>query len=104
MEQPDDSEDSQLFETPTSSRKLVNATPGSQDAPSTKRRKQCEPYTFTDEQEPDLSKWYQLHPLIYDKTEKDYKNSVKKNCLLEDKGMTMNPRCSCKYIISYDYY
>ena len=96
MGQTEDSDDSHLVDTPTSTQKSLDTTPGSQETSSNKRRKRCEPYTFTDEQESDLSEWYQFHPLFYDKTEKHYKNSFKKNCLLEEKGMTMSPRCSCK--------
>ena len=54
---------------------------------------------FTDEQESDLSEWYQLHPLFYEKGDKDYKNAEKKKCLLEAKGLTMHPICSCKYYL-----
>ena len=98
MDQGDFSDDSQLLDTPTSTRKSGDATPASQEPATTKRRRRCEPYTFTDEQESELSEWYQMNPLFYDKCEKHYKNSAKKNALLEDKGMQMNPTCTCKYI------
>ena len=95
------SDDSQILDTPKSTRKSADATPASQETSTNKRRRRCEPYTFTDEQESELSEWYQMHPLFYDKCEKHYNNSAKKNGLLEDKGMEMNPTCICKYISLY---
>ena len=91
-----ESEESAIAATPTSSRKSLPPTSGSVEAPVQKRRKRCENY-FTDEQEADLSEWYQHHPMFYEKGDKDYKNADKKNSLLEEKGSTMHPPCTCKY-------
>ena len=97
MDRHELSDDSQIMDTPKSTRKSTDATPASQETSINKRRRRCEPYTFTDDQESELSEWYQMHPLFYDKCEKHYKNSAKKNGLLEDRGMEMDPRCTCKY-------
>ena len=92
-----ESEESAIAATPTRSRKSLPPTSGSVEAPVQKRRKRYENYLFTDDQEADLSEWYQHHPMFYEKGDKDYKNADKKNSLLEEKGSTMHPPCTCKY-------
>ena len=97
IQRQSDSEESAIAATPTSSRKsLPPPTSGSVEPPVPKRRKRSENYMFTDEQEADLSEWYQHHPMFYEKGDKDYKNA-EKNSLLEEKGSTMHPPCTCKY-------
>ena len=93
----DQSEDSTIADTPKTSRGTYESLPSSREQPTSKRRRRCETYVFSDEQESELSEWYQLHPIFYDKTEQHYKNAAKKNCLLEEKGMCMDPPCTCKY-------
>ena len=98
-ERGSESEESAMLATPKSSRKSMppnSGSVGSVDQSLAKRRKRCETYLFTDEQEADLSEWYQHHPMFYEKGDKDYKNGEKKKCLLEEKGMTMHPKCTCK--------
>ena len=97
MQRQTDSEESAIAATPTSSRKSLPPTSGSVEASVQKRRKRCENYLFTDEQEANLSEWYQHHPMFYEKGDRDYKNAEKKNSLLEEKGSTMHPPASCKY-------
>ena len=98
-ERESDSEESAILATPTSSRKSMppsSGSVGSVEHTLPKRRKRCDTYLFTDEQEADLSEWYQHHPMFYEKGDKDYKNAEKKKCLLEEKGMTMHPKYTCK--------
>ena len=98
-ERESESEESAILATPTSSRKSMppnSGSVGSVDHSFPKRRKRCDTYLFTDDQEADLSEWYQHQPMFYEKGDKDYKNAEKKKCLLEEKGMTMHPKCTCK--------
>ena len=94
--QQDDSDEISIVDTPTTPVTPYDPHSSSREVGGTKRRKRCETYVFTDEQEADLSEWYQLHPLFYDKTHPNYKNAEKKNNLLEERGMTMDPQCTCK--------
>ena len=89
IEEIDPSEDSTIADTPKTSRGKYDSLPSSREQPTSKRRRHCE-------QESELSEWYQLHPIFYDKTEQHYKNAGKKNCLLEEKGKCMDPPCTCK--------
>ena len=53
---------------------------------------------FTDEQKGELWERYQLHPILYDKTKKEYKNDKMTKCILEQKGITLTPKCTTIYI------
>ena len=92
----EDSDDISIVDTPTTPVTPYERQCSSREVGAAKRRKRCETYVFTDEQEADLSEWYQLHPLFYDKTHPNYKNAEKKTNLLEERGMSVDPQCTCK--------
>ena len=83
IEEIDPSEDSTIADTPKTSRGKYESLPSSREQPTSKRRRRCETYVFSDEQESELSEWYQLHPIFYDKTEQHYKNAAsrRKECV-----------------------
>ena len=92
----EDSDDISIVDTPTTPVTPYSHQSSSREVGPAKRRKRCETYVFSDEQEGELSEWYQLHPLFYDKTHPNYKNAEKKNNLLEERGLSMDPQCTCK--------
>ena len=76
--QQDDSDDISVVDTPTTPVTPYEPQSSSREVGASKRRKRCETYVFSDEQEGELSECYQLHPLFCDKTHPNYKNAEKK--------------------------
>ena len=54
--------------------------------------------TYTDDEEVDLSVWYCDHPIFYNQNLRSYKDSGKKKRLTEEKGGSMDPPRTGKYI------
>ena len=54
--------------------------------------------TYTDDEEVDLSVWYCDHPIFYNRNLRSYKDSGKKKRLMEEKGGSMDPPRTGKYI------
>ena len=57
---------------------------------------------LTEEQEVDVAEWFKEHPILYDRKLKEYKNSQKKNRILEEKAAALNPPSTCKLKQQYD--
>ena len=46
---------------------------------------------FTEDQEADLGMWYKVHPILYDKSLREYKDVDRKMALYDEKGKSMDP-------------
>lgn len=52
---------------------------------------------FSVEQEIELGCWFEEHPILYNKNEREYKDSDKKNALYETMGESLTPPVSGNY-------
>ena len=61
------------------------------------RKKNIVSYNFTEEEESEISEWYQSHPCLYNKRNRDFRKTSMKIRLIQEKAETFDPPCSCKF-------
>lgn len=72
-------------------------TESDQEGSKGKRTKKCVSYNFNEDEQIQISQWYKVNPCLYNKRNRDFKKTVFKENMIEEKAKTFDPPCSCKY-------
>ena len=67
-----------------------------------KRKKNIVSYNFTEEEEAEISEWFQSNPCLYNKRNRDFRKTSMKVRLIQEKAETFSPPCTCKYKLNYE--